>query len=197
MVIYKAINQINGKVYIGQTQMSFKKRIKGHIDHMKYGKYISSFHNALRKYGKNNFVWVVLNECYDIDTLNQLEQYYIKYYGSMNREIGYNLNNGGCSYITSDDTKKKISKKATKRWEDPKYRKMMKENKPDFNGKNNPNYGNRWNDEQRDNLRQQKLGVPLLEETKKKVGKKGKDHWNYGKKSKNKRDDLGRFIKNE
>ena len=194
MIIYKAINQVNGKIYIGQTQGSFKKRIKGHFDHSKYNKYVSSFHNALIKYGEDNFVWQILNKCHDIDTLNKLEQYYIEYNDSINQDVGYNLTYGGNNYEMTENHKRKLSKKAIERWKNTDYKEMMKKNRPDFNGENNPNYGNTWNDKQRDNLRQQKLGVPLSEEHKKKVGKKGKDHWNWGRKTTNKRDKLGRFI---
>ena len=57
MIIYKAINQVNGKIYIGQTVGSLKKRIKDHIYDSKRHDYY--FARALRKYGEENFFWLV------------------------------------------------------------------------------------------------------------------------------------------
>ena len=62
--IYKATNKINGKFYIGRTSYDkLHKRINSHIW---YAKNINSnvpFSNALRKYGRENFQWEILEEC--------------------------------------------------------------------------------------------------------------------------------------
>ena len=64
MIIYKATNKINGKVYIGQTINSLEHRKSGHERdaHCKK-KSTVYFHNALLKYGFENFNWEVIKEC--------------------------------------------------------------------------------------------------------------------------------------
>lgn len=106
MIIYKAINSINGKVYIGQTINTIKKRIKGHRNASKKSK--SYFHNAIKKYGLDNFTWEVLEQCDSLEMLNEREIFWIDFFKS--NKIGYNQNGGGNSKGTfSEETKKKIS----------------------------------------------------------------------------------------
>lgn len=88
MVIYKATNQENGKIYIGQTIQPFEVR-KAHHEYGHRGFY---FGNALKKY---DFDWDVIRECETIDELNKWEKYYIKKYKSTNKLFGYNLRRGG------------------------------------------------------------------------------------------------------
>ena len=57
--IYKFINRINGKKYIGQTN-NIENRYKAHLS----SKRNDPFHNALRKYGIENFDFEVI-ECID------------------------------------------------------------------------------------------------------------------------------------
>ena len=95
--IYKITNLINNKVYIGQTRATIQKRYKAHIstafneNSKDYNNYL---YRAIRKYGKENFI---VNEIEGIDNslLNDREMYWIDYYDSTNRDIGYNLTLGG------------------------------------------------------------------------------------------------------
>ena len=75
-IIYKATNNINGKVYVGQTIFSLDNRRKEHIRLSKanFPRYL--FHRALKKYGEENFSWDILEEC-DKCLLNNLEEFYI------------------------------------------------------------------------------------------------------------------------
>lgn len=114
MVVYKATNLINNKVYIGQTTRSLQIRRLGHLQCMRDGM-DSYFYNALRRHGSGNFNWQVICICPDIDSLNEQEQYYIKYYNSMDREAGYNLTSGGSCCIMSQETKDKLRLLATDR----------------------------------------------------------------------------------
>lgn len=82
-VIYKATCLINKKSYIGQTKNSLKIRKSQHLR----ARDNYAFHNALQKYGINNFIWEVLEEC-DNDLLNEREVYWIDYYDTYNS--GYN-----------------------------------------------------------------------------------------------------------
>jgi len=106
MIIYKATNLINGKVYIGQTKSQLVRRKNQHIYTAMHSSKLY-FHNAIRKYGKDNFDWSVVRVCDNIDEMNVFEQYYILYYDSMNN--GYNLTSGGLNWIRTKETRRKLS----------------------------------------------------------------------------------------
>ena len=93
--IYKITNQVNGKVYIGQTTKSLKERFNKHcwatssndVYHQSM-----AIKLAIHKYGKENFKIELIEEC-DINKLDEREVYWISYYDSYNN--GYNCTKGG------------------------------------------------------------------------------------------------------
>ena len=87
-IIYKITNNINNKVYIGQTRYTLEFRWRQHWNK----KDNTYFHNALHKYGKDAFTIEILEEC-DYKDLNSKEIFYIAKYDSFNN--GYNLTLGG------------------------------------------------------------------------------------------------------
>lgn len=94
--IYKFTNKVNGKIYIGQS-IDVIKRYKRHIyqafNNTKSNKdYKLPFHAAMRKYGKENFTFEILEEC-PREQLNEREQYWISFYDSFKN--GYNATIGG------------------------------------------------------------------------------------------------------
>jgi group I intron endonuclease len=93
MIIYKATNKINGKIYIGKTMTTLKRRMSEHKRRSKNSNMY--FHNAIRKYGIENFDFCILCECNNVNDLNLKEIELIKQYNSRNRSVGYNLSNGG------------------------------------------------------------------------------------------------------
>ena len=105
--IYLITNKINSKIYIG-------KHSTDNLDdgYMGSGKLISK---AIQKYGIENFTKEYLAFCDIEETLNYLERFYIKNYKAKDKEIGYNLADGGdgCNYWLgrhrTEETKKKIS----------------------------------------------------------------------------------------
>lgn len=80
MIIYAAINKINGNIYIGKTTKTLEKRRKEHIQKAKkYGK--TYFHSAIVKYGEENFAWEIIdNSCAEEESLKYKEIYYIGYF---------------------------------------------------------------------------------------------------------------------
>jgi group I intron endonuclease len=94
-IIYKAVNCINGKVYIGQTSRSLEKRKQAH----KRSAFIVNsnlfFHRAIRKYGFYSFTWEIIEECYNEQLLFEREIYWIAVHNSTNSEKGYNMSEGG------------------------------------------------------------------------------------------------------
>lgn len=86
--IYKTINLIDGKIYIGQHKATkFNTKYKGSGVILK---------DAFKKYGKENFIVEMIDDsASNADELNQLEIYYIQKYNTRDLEIGYNLHCGG------------------------------------------------------------------------------------------------------
>lgn len=81
MIIYKATNKINGKVYIGQTEKDLEWRKNKHKQDSK--RIDTYFYRAINKYGWDNFEWEVIdNTAQNRKELNELEKYYIAQYQS-------------------------------------------------------------------------------------------------------------------
>lgn len=95
--IYIATNKINGKSYVGQS-LNIESRIKEHLYRYNMpssNSYNSLFYRAMRKYGKDNFQFSILESSdeFDREALNDLEIFYINHYNSFH--AGYNMNRGG------------------------------------------------------------------------------------------------------
>ena len=106
--IYKIENLLTHKVYIGQSrhiEIRWQEHCRPSSD--------SIISRAIRKYGKSNFSFEILEEC-AIDELDQREEYYIRKYNSVNPN-GYNIEekvNGNRSYFltySKDDFKDIVS----------------------------------------------------------------------------------------
>jgi len=86
--IYKIENLVNHKIYIGQSieiERRWQKHLNANDDFL--------IHKALRKYGKENFSFTILEEC-NKEELNEKENYWITYYNCIIPN-GYNMINGG------------------------------------------------------------------------------------------------------
>lgn len=100
-IIYKWTNKVNNKCYIGKTTNEYKRK----WEHLHDRRYKSAFHDALDKYGVEQFNYEVLvslssNDYEKINNvLNHLERFYIKKYNSSDRDCGYNLTDGGDGLI--------------------------------------------------------------------------------------------------
>ena len=91
--IYKIVNKLNGKMYIGQTRRSIKERFHKHLydcDREGYDRY--SLYKAMRKYGKENFYISEIEKVPEED-LNEREKHWIAYYDTFHN--GYNMTIGG------------------------------------------------------------------------------------------------------
>lgn len=92
--IYKIENLVNGKSYIGQS-IDIKSRWRQHRSASSNSlnkNYEFPLYRAIRKYGLNNFNFVVLEEC-EPSLLNEREKYWIQYFDSYKN--GYNQDEGG------------------------------------------------------------------------------------------------------
>lgn len=89
--IYKITNNINDKIYIGQTNYILSERLHQHyLDSKKQHRKNRPLYQAINKYGIENFSIELIEE-----TDNPLEReiYWIEYYGSFKN--GYNATMGG------------------------------------------------------------------------------------------------------
>ncbi len=96
-LIYKIINQINGKVYLGKTIQKLKRRLQQHLYESRHLRKQTFLVYAIKKYGKENFEVEVVNFFEDIESLNEAEKYYIKKFKSnaFRFSKGYNMTDGG------------------------------------------------------------------------------------------------------
>lgn len=129
-IIYKITNNINGKIYIGQTIRELEVRIKEHKRHKD-----TIMGKVFDKYGIDNFTIEIIDIADNIEELNDKEIYWISYYDSTNKDKGYNLCNGGdntSGYKHTEKSKKKMS-----------------DNHPKYFGEDNHFYGKTHSEETR------------------------------------------------
>lgn len=130
MVIYKTTNLVNGKFYIG-------KDAKNKIDYLGSGIILKY---AIEKYGEKNFTKEILQECKTQGELNDAEIYWIKFYNSTDKKIGYNIALGGAGGDTYSNNPNIDTIKIK------------------FTGENNPFYGKTHTQESKDKIRDSRLG---------------------------------------
>ena len=116
-VIYKIINKINGKIYVGKTTTSIKQRMASHK------RADTVIGKAIRKHGWENFSVEVLEECDTNEQINEREKFWIV---TLNCKTpnGYNRSDGGdgatgCS--CSDETRAKLSAASKGRKKTPEH----------------------------------------------------------------------------
>lgn len=130
--IYLTTNKVNNKKYIGMCKNTHKKYYLGS------GKLLKE---AIKKYGKENFERVVLQECETFEELSKAEEYWIKKYNAVENEDFYNLTSGGFGG-NSDYLKEywnsftKEERKISRKW-----------SKNNMTGSNNPMYGKKHSEE--------------------------------------------------
>lgn len=89
--IYKIVNIINNKIYVGQTKNSLEIRKKRHLNDVKYGSKLP-IHTAIRKYGIENFKFETIEYC-NIENLDDREKFWIEKLNTLCKN-GYNIRNG-------------------------------------------------------------------------------------------------------
>jgi len=95
MHIYKITNTVNNKVYIGQTvQTNPKMRWYAHLADARRGKKSYLF-DSIRKYGKEFFVWEIIDVANTLDELNVKEQQWVQYYRAKGTVVYNNREAGG------------------------------------------------------------------------------------------------------
>jgi len=206
-IVYKHINKINSKIYIGITSTSVQDRWSNGAGY----KTCHYFNNAIEKYGWDNFEHQIIVDGLQEKQAKQLETELIIKYDSINSKFGYNLTFGGEGNIPGEETRKKLSKalsgcknpmfgrsgvlapsygkrgKDSHMWgkhhTDAAKKKISDANK----GENNSNYGKLNSVETRKKISIANSGVNhpnygkhRSEETRSKIGRAGELHHAYG-----------------
>jgi len=95
-IIYKAVNRVSRKIYVGQTIHSLRNRIAAHFAWAKKrdGKRLYYFHAALKKYGEGSFSWSGIDRARTKKALDRKERGWIR---KLNCKApnGYNSTDGG------------------------------------------------------------------------------------------------------
>lgn len=104
--LYRITNQINKKVYIGQTNKP-DYRWYQHRSYAKGNKPQQYIHRAMAKYGIENFIFDVIAGCLSQEDTDETESILIIQYNSRNKDHGYNLMVGGSHGGHSEGTKQK------------------------------------------------------------------------------------------
>lgn len=103
--LYKIVNQINGKLYVGITSQP-EKRKQRHFSKHGHSAF-SIIRLAMDKYGKNNFSFEII--CIgEKEYILDLEVKAISLYRTREKEFGYNIKQGGQSgagYLVGGSTK--------------------------------------------------------------------------------------------
>jgi group I intron endonuclease len=140
--VYILVNKINQKKYIGQTTRPYFKRMREHLS-------CSSsllLQRAIKKYGKENFIFCTLYIAYTKKDLDALEIEAIKKFSSQ-IPAGYNIAPGGLGHLGnkswlgrchSKETKIKIGNSLKGKARSLESRKKQSAS---VTGKNNPNFG--------------------------------------------------------
>lgn len=148
--IYKIINLINNKIYVGSA-VKLTSRKYSHFFQLE-----RNFHknlllqNSYNKYGKSNFIFEVIEYIEDRTKLIEKEQYYLDLYKSYNKKNGFNICPTAGSllgYKQSEETKLKRA---------------------------NSNRGKKRSIESKLRMSKSKLGIKMSDESKLKISKSKK-----------------------
>ena len=110
MILY-LITGPTGKQYAGQTVQTLQQRWSDHRSRARCGA-PGHLYNAIRKHGEGAFVLEAIGEAGTEEELNRMEVREIRERGLMDRELGYNMSEGGggtSGRECSEETKQKIS----------------------------------------------------------------------------------------
>lgn len=75
--VYKILNLVNGKFYIGSTAWNFHRRWRIHRNHLRLNKHPNQhLQNSWNKYSEQNFQFEIIEECCPADCIAR-EQHYL------------------------------------------------------------------------------------------------------------------------
>lgn len=125
--IYRIINKIDGKSYVGQfCKDNPKQRFTNHKSRARNEGSTEYLYRAIRKYGVENFDFTTICVCNN-NELNDLEIKYIREFNTFG-ENGYNMTIGGQgikNYKHTPETKERLRKTSTGKFPNEETRKRI------------------------------------------------------------------------
>lgn len=165
MIVYKATNLVNGKVYIGKTVRVLSHAKARHHQRAKriwqYGTF-SRFYSAIRKHGFSNFEWTIEYHGKSDEDIQAHERKLIAHFNSMDPAFGYNMTpggDGGAGRLLSEKQKLRL-KEIFSGEKNPQFGKF---------GESHPAYGNRHTAEARAKISLAHKGKRASLETRRKL----------------------------
>jgi group I intron endonuclease len=111
--IYQIRNLVNNKIYVGSTE-NFGIRKKRHFYQLKKGNHTNiHLQNAYNKYGKESFIFEIIEYVKNKNDIIRYEQHFLNYFSMINSDGLYNIcfiagNTTGRE--SSQETREKLSK---------------------------------------------------------------------------------------
>lgn len=173
--IYRHTSKTTGKSYIGVTRIGMERRFSQHVQlsgrHKQVAK--SAFHDAIRKYGKDNWVSSVLQYSPSSKEAYALEKKAIEEYCTF--KDGYNLNQGGRGFTKLPSSRKVGTYKRTQSHRDSLRKTLLEKSVPKINetrktteyrercrvnnlGERNPQFGKTHSEEWKSTLSERMVG---------------------------------------
>jgi group I intron endonuclease len=120
MQVYAIQNEANGKLYIGQhAGYDLLWYLRENTESARRGSTSKRLlYRAMRKYGPLSFTIRPIHVASDKADMDRAEKAYIKLFGTRNKDLGYNLTDGGegmCGYVPTPETRKKLRDNAIAR----------------------------------------------------------------------------------
>lgn len=195
--IYQIKNTVNSKIYIGSTK-NFKSRKNEHLSSLRSGKHHCIYlQRSYEKYGKNNFIFEILEEC-DIKCLLEKEIFWIE---KLKPEYNIGSVGGGDNYTNHPNKEERYITLCKQLRNCKRPEPLFKENNPNWKGgktfficpvcgkeirvtgerinqktcgkcstragENNTFYGKKHSEESKEKIRQSKIGKKQLQCAKK------------------------------
>jgi group I intron endonuclease len=184
MIIYKTTNLINGKFYVGKDE-------KNNPEY--YGSGIN-LNNAIKKYGRENFIKETIEVCSTREELIEREKYWIK--ETKAQELGYNIADGGWGGNTyTEETKQRVSQFFKGRYVSPETIEKRKKTREERKKQNPDAY--KVSEERKKAIGDFHRGKEISQEQKQKNSERMKNFTNYSseflemRKGENKRGEKG------
>ncbi len=158
MIIYKAENKTNGKIYIGRTEKLLLERKKRHQQDFRN----RPFPNAIRKYGIDGFIWEILFEGDNKNQLARAERFFIGYYREYLGYDSYNLHEGGNGGDTGNYDNHKLLRGEEHYNFGKKHTKVTREKwSQQRKGERNGMFGKKHSDRTKEKIRQKRIDKTL------------------------------------
>lgn len=114
---------INGKKYVGQTRQTIKARWTAHRRASRQIDPKLVFSRAIKKHGYDSFKLEELASTDSEEHAHELERFWISYFQTTDRKLGYNLTFGGQGARQTEDVIARIGEASRKLWSDPEFKK--------------------------------------------------------------------------